>query len=47
LGFPSNDFMGQDPGSNEAIQEFCEINYGVTFQMMEKSSVKSKKNLFH
>jgi len=44
LGFPSNDFMGQDPGSNEAIQEFCEINYGVTFQMMEKSFVKSKKN---
>ena len=43
LGFPSNDFMGQDPGSNEEIQEFCEINYGVTFQMMEKSFVRGKK----
>jgi len=42
LGFPSNDFMNQDPGSNEEILEFCEINYGVTFQMMEKSSVKGK-----
>jgi len=42
LGFPSNDFMKQDPGSNEEILEFCEINYGVTFQMMEKSSVKGK-----
>ena len=43
LGFPSNDFMNQDPGSNEEILEFCEINYGVTFQMMEKSSVKGKE----
>jgi len=42
LGFPSNDFMKQDPGTNEEILEFCEINYGVTFQMMEKSSVKGK-----
>ncbi|NLO39782.1 MAG: glutathione peroxidase [Ruminiclostridium sp.] len=42
LGFPSNDFMNQDPGSNEEIREFCEINYGVTFRMMEKSSVKGK-----
>jgi glutathione peroxidase len=42
LGFPSNDFLNQDPGTNEEIQEFCEINYGVTFQMMEKSSVKGK-----
>ena len=43
LGFPSNDFMNQDPGSNEEILEFCEINYGVTFQMMEKSYVKGKE----
>ncbi|MFA5444165.1 MAG: glutathione peroxidase [Bacteroidales bacterium] len=43
LGFPSNDFMNQDPGSNEEILEFCEINYGVTFQMMDKSSVKGKQ----
>jgi len=43
LGFPSNDFLGQDPGSNAEIQSFCELNYGVTFQMMEKSSVKGKE----
>ncbi|MDD2583427.1 MAG: glutathione peroxidase [Bacteroidales bacterium] len=40
LGFPSNDFGAQDPGSNEEILSFCEENYGVTFQMMDKSSVK-------
>lgn len=40
LGFPSNDFGGQDPGSNDQIKEFCQINYGVTFTMMEKSSVR-------
>jgi len=42
LGFPSNDFAGQDPGSNSEIKAFCELNYGVTFQMMEKSSVRGK-----
>lgn len=42
LGFPSNDFLNQDPGTNSEIQSFCELNYGVTFQMMEKSSVKGK-----
>lgn len=42
IGFPSNDFLGQDPGSNTEIKEFCELNYGVTFQMMDKSSVKGK-----
>jgi glutathione peroxidase len=48
LGFPSNDFLGQDPGTNAEIKEFCEINYGVTFQMMDKSSVKGKnKNLVY
>lgn len=40
LGFPSNDFAGQDPGTNEQIKEFCTINYGVTFTMMERSNVK-------
>ena len=40
LGFPANNFKGQEPGSNEEIQEFCKKNYGVTFPMAEKVSVK-------
>jgi glutathione peroxidase len=40
LGFPANNFGGQEPGSEEQIAEFCQKNYGVTFQMMEKVSVK-------
>lgn len=40
LGFPANNFMGQEPGSNEEIATFCQKNYGVTFQMFEKISVK-------
>lgn len=40
LGFPANNFMKQEPGSNEEIAEFCQINYGVTFPMMAKISVK-------
>ncbi|GAB1403228.1 MAG: glutathione peroxidase [Lentimicrobiaceae bacterium] len=40
LGFPSNDFMNQEPGTDEEIKEFCEANYGVTFPMMSKISVK-------
>lgn len=40
LGFPANNFMGQEPGSNDEISEFCEINYGVTFPMFAKISVK-------
>jgi len=40
LGFPSNDFMGQEPGSEEQIQEFCTLTYGVKFPMFEKVSVK-------
>jgi glutathione peroxidase len=40
VGFPANDFMSQEPGTNEEIAEFCEINYGVTFPMMSKISVK-------
>lgn len=42
IGFPANNFMNQEPGSNEDIQEFCQINYGVTFPMMGKISVKGK-----
>ena len=39
LGFPANNFRGQEPGSNAEIAEFCQKNYGVTFQMFEKISV--------
>ena len=39
IGIPSNDFGGQDPGSNEEIGAFCQKNYGVKFQMMEKVKV--------
>ncbi|MDC8784846.1 glutathione peroxidase [Roseateles koreensis] len=39
VGFPSNEFGGQDPGSNEEISSFCELNYGVSFPMMEKVKV--------
>ena len=42
IGFPANNFMGQEPGTNEEIAEFCEINYAVTFPMMSKISVKGK-----
>ncbi len=40
LGFPSNDFGGQEPGSAEQIQTFCKKNYGVTFPMFEKVATK-------
>ena len=39
LGFPSNDFRGQEPGSEEQIQEFCTLTYGVKFPMYEKVHV--------
>ena len=42
LGFPSNDFMGQEPGTEEDIKEFCTLTYGVKFPMFEKVSVKGK-----
>lgn len=42
IGFPANNFMGQEPGTLEQIKEFCSVNYGVTFPMMEKISVKGK-----
>lgn len=40
VGFPANNFMEQEPGSKEEIATFCERNYGVTFPMMDKISVK-------
>src|SRR5690606_5484291 len=39
IGFPANNFGGQEPGSNDEIQGFCEKNFGVTFLLAEKSSV--------
>ncbi|WP_075558146.1 glutathione peroxidase [Parabacteroides timonensis] len=42
IGFPANNFLGQEPGSNEEIKKFCTLNYGVTFPMMAKISVKGK-----
>lgn len=42
LGFPANNFLWQEPGSSEEINEFCLKNYGVKFQMFEKISVKGK-----
>ena len=43
IGFPANNFLGQEPGSNEEIASFCSINYGVSFPMMAKISVKGKE----
>jgi glutathione peroxidase len=43
LGFPSNEFMQQEPGSADEIASFCQKNYGVTFPMFEKSSVKGSQ----
>ena len=40
VGFPANNFMSQEPGTNEEIGAFCQKNYGVTFPMMSKVSVK-------
>ena len=42
IGFPSNDFAGQEPGTNEEIATFCERNYRVTFPMMSKVIVKGE-----
>ncbi|WP_082815384.1 glutathione peroxidase [Pontibacter akesuensis] len=42
LGFPANNFGGQEPGSNEQIASFCQKNYGVSFPMFEKISVKGE-----
>ncbi len=40
LGFPSNDFMSQEPGTEAEIQDFCRLTYGVKFPMFEKTTVK-------
>ncbi|MDX1515893.1 MAG: glutathione peroxidase [Woeseiaceae bacterium] len=40
LGFPSNDFFGQEPGTEEEIQEFCRLTYSIRFPMFEKTTVK-------
>ena len=42
VGFPANNFASQEPGNNEEIGAFCQKNYGVTFPMMSKVSVKGK-----
>ena len=43
VGFPSNEFGGQDPGSNAEIASFCQVNYGVSFPMMGKIEVNGPK----
>lgn len=43
LGFPSNQFMGQEPESNETVEEACRINHGVTFQLTSKIDVNGAK----
>ena len=43
LGFPCNQFNSQDPGSNDQIQEFCQLNYGVTFPVLGKTDVNGDK----
>src|SRR5215216_4870763 len=48
IGFPSNDFGAQEPGSNKEIASFCEVNYGVSFLMFAKSAVaKGAVNPFY
>lgn len=42
LGFPANEFLAQEPGTNAEIQEFCRMNYGVDFPMFEKIVVKGE-----
>jgi glutathione peroxidase len=42
LGFPSNDFLGQEPGTEKQIQEFCTLTYGVKFPMFEKVHVRGR-----
>ncbi len=42
LGFPCNQFMNQEPGNEEEIQQFCQLNYGVTFPMFAKIDVNGK-----
>ena len=43
LGFPCNQFAGQEKGSDEEIQQFCKVNYGVTFKVLSKIKVNGKE----
>ena len=43
LGFPANDFGGQEPGSNQQIAQFCQVNYGITFPVFAKTAVISAR----
>lgn len=43
LGFPANDFGGQEPGTNKEIKQFCEVNYGITFPVFAKTAVVGPK----
>jgi glutathione peroxidase len=43
IGFPANDFLGQEPGTPAEIRQFCTLNYDVTFPLMEKITVKGKE----
>ena len=43
IGFPSNDFGGQEPGSNKEVAAFCQVNYGVSFPLYEKSVVSGPR----
>jgi glutathione peroxidase len=43
LGFPANDFGGQEPGTNKEIKQFCEVNYGITFPVFAKTAVVGAK----
>tara|TARA_R110002073_G_scaffold336128_1_gene530486 strand:+ start:1167 stop:1691 length:525 start_codon:yes stop_codon:yes gene_type:complete len=43
LGFPSNDFLGQEPGTEAEIQDFCRLTYGVQFPMFEKVTVRKEQ----
>jgi len=48
VGFPSNDFGAQEPGNSKDIAEFCEVNYGVSFPMVDKTVVSGPgANPFH
>lgn len=42
IGFPANEFLGQEPGTNDEIQEFCSLNYNVSFPVMAKTVVKGE-----
>jgi glutathione peroxidase len=42
LGFPANEFLGQEPGTNQEVQAFCTLNYGVDFPMFQKIVVKGE-----